>query len=334
MSLPKYQLAEALIYDPVASNRSSTVASLFALGFRDVAAASSMEALTSRVERSAPDVLLCEISGAEMQTRAFIQNLRQGKIGKNPFVVVLATTWRRDGIVMQQALNAGADDVIERPMATPGLAERLEAQHETRKPFVVTADYVGPDRRRDPARSGGSCVAVPNPLSVKAAPGIAREDATRLLHGAVKEAASAFNLEKMRRNAVQLCGQWRLLDRCRPGGQDFGDLLTRMRALNEDIARRATGSPQAVALAWCVSVTESIAAIAQMIDKTKNGSAHTVDVGAPMRILGQTTLSLGKFFAAGELPPSHLIKFDPLASRLLPGAALRLPPGEKLRSTA
>jgi DNA-binding response OmpR family regulator len=335
MAWPDYKSAAALIYDPIASNRNITFASLLTLGFREVAVAGSVETLAARMEAASPDVIFCEVSGAETAICGLIQNLRQEKAGKNPFVVIIATTWTRSGTVVSQVLNSGADDLIARPVSTPLLAERLKAQVERRRAFVVTADYIGPDRRRDPARSGAECMHVPNSLKIKTSTGLDKPDAARRADAEIREARVNLNKEKMRRDAFQLCLQWRLLEQRRPGGPDFAEALTHMQSLNDDIARRAARSPHDAALQWCDSMTASLAAIRKMIDASKDdGEDGLFDLSPPMHRMGQAAVTLGRMLAPGELRSSQLSELDTLVARLAPHPALRAPSDlrEKLRA--
>ena len=115
--------------------------------------------------------MLAEFSGAELELCALIQRLRQGKVGDNPFIVIIVTTWRRDGNLINHLINSGADDVLTWPFSAAQLGERLRSQVERRKQFVVTCDYIGPDRRRDPERAGAECIDVPNTLRLRAQAG-------------------------------------------------------------------------------------------------------------------------------------------------------------------
>lgn len=53
--------------------------------------------------------------------------------------------------VINAALNAGADEFMTPPLSTKTLARRLIAITRKRRPFVITKQFCGPDRRRRPA---------------------------------------------------------------------------------------------------------------------------------------------------------------------------------------
>jgi DNA-binding NarL/FixJ family response regulator len=326
MTRPVYEHAEALIYDPAASHRSATRAALQAFGFGKVDVAGHTEALLAALDSSAPDLVICDISGNEAELCDLIQSVRQGLRGKNPFALIMATTWKSDGGVVGLVLNSGADDLLVRPCSETQLTDRIRSLTERRKDFVVTADYIGPDRRRDATRKGPECITVPNALKIRTSAGLDSIAAEKNLAGAIKEARGVVDFEKMRRNAFQLCVQWRMLEQRRPGGHDFADVLERIEALNGDIQRRADGTPHAPACQWCVSLTESIAAIRKMVEAAKEqGDSSVVDLGPPLHLLGQSALALGQAFAPGEIQPNKLVELDALVARIEGRTAAQAP---------
>src|SRR3954468_20789514 len=113
-----FETAQLLIYDPVAANRNATRASLYTLGFRKVEGAPTLELLNDRLRTGCPDLLLAEVSAAEQGVCPLIQSVRRSELGDNPFIVIVATTWRRDGSIIAQAVDSGADDLVARPIST------------------------------------------------------------------------------------------------------------------------------------------------------------------------------------------------------------------------
>src|SRR5215475_160298 len=102
MNVRPYETARVLVFDPVTSNRNATRTSLYSLGFRKVDLAPSMETLTRQIQETNPDLVLLEVTGAETEICEFTQSIRQGEVGNNPFVVIIVTTWRRDGTVVSK----------------------------------------------------------------------------------------------------------------------------------------------------------------------------------------------------------------------------------------
>ena len=75
-----FEAAEALVFDPVASNRTATRVALHALDFRKVDAVGTLELLEKHMAGHSADLLLCEVTGVESELCKFIQSLRQGHV--------------------------------------------------------------------------------------------------------------------------------------------------------------------------------------------------------------------------------------------------------------
>lgn len=325
-----YEAAETLVYDPIVANRHATRASLHTLGFRNSDFPSTLEIFAGILKARSPDLLLFEVSGAEAEICQFMQAVRQGDIGQNPFVVIIATTWRCDGAIVNQIINSGADDLIARPFSTAVLAERIRLQIERRKGFVVTADYIGPDRRRDPTRSGANCFEVPNSLKLKTTSTLAADELERQISSEVIKAKESLNLEKIRRTAFQLCVQWRLLEQRRPGAEDFNAILSRIGGLSGEVKRRSLGTPHASVAEWCDSIGESIRTLGAVAARDSDAR----DSFAAMQLLGHAAMALGQMFAPSEVHPSHLVELDALVARIDASDAGGRPtpvPGERHR---
>ncbi len=116
-----------------------------------------------------PDVILMEIEMPGGDACAAVRALRHGHLGDNPFLPVILTTWDSESTNVRRAVNAGADDLLVKPLNTKTLVERIQALALARKPFVVTADYIGPDRRKAAMRDDNSAPLIqpPNPLLSK-----------------------------------------------------------------------------------------------------------------------------------------------------------------------
>src|ERR1700744_2720127 len=144
--------AEALVYDPVSANRMATRSALYALGFRNIETVQSVKAFADQLRKRPPDLALCEMQNADGDLCSVIQSMRQGTHGHNPFIVVIATAWEKSATLIAKVVDSGADDMLLRPFSTALLQSRIETHIQRRKGFVVTTDYIGPDRRKDQTR--------------------------------------------------------------------------------------------------------------------------------------------------------------------------------------
>lgn len=81
-----------------------------------------------------------------------IHRIRHGHLGINPFVIIIVTLSSQHIRDIGKLLFIGADDVVIKPLSGKVLAERVEYNAVHRRPFVVTSNYIGPDRRADDDR--------------------------------------------------------------------------------------------------------------------------------------------------------------------------------------
>jgi DNA-binding response OmpR family regulator len=297
-----YESAGALIFDPVTSNRNATRASLYSLGFRKVDLAPSLEILTQQILETNPDLLLLEVTGAEGEVCQFAQSIRQGEVGNNPFIVIIVTTWRRDGTVVGKVINSGADDLVARPISTQMLGDRIASQIERRKGFAVTFDYIGPDRRRDPARRGGECLEVPNSLRLRTIAGIPTEVADRQVFEDIALGKQLLDGRKVRRDANQLCTQWRILEQRQHGTRDFFDTVTRVAQIASELKRRLPAEEQDVAGRLCTAIVDSSSALGSIReDSGTTGTDLALDYRPSLEEIGRAALNLGRMFASADM---------------------------------
>ena len=261
-----YETIEALIYDPVVSNRGAMRAALSALGFRHIDCVSAPVDFAYANFRRNPDIVFCEIVTNEMMLCDQIQALRLGTIGNNPFVVVVATTWDHSEALIKRVLNCGADDLILRPFSNGILSTRLEALVERRKGFVITHDYVGPDRRRDPKRVSSGLFDPPNSFGLKAAGLVPVRDIERHLGKDLTAAKSHLFKEKLRVDVFQIGVLSQLLQETTPTAEIFAPRRERLMTLCRTVMQRGGEAKIAGIDLWCKEVLSAI----QTLESEKN----------------------------------------------------------------
>jgi DNA-binding response OmpR family regulator len=300
MSRLSYDSVDVLIYDPVSANRTATRATLYALGFRRTESVSTIEAFVESMQKNPPDIALCEAQGATDELCATIQQMRQGGAGYNPFVVIIATAWEKTTSLINKVVSSGADDLLLRPFSTALLGQRIEAHIERRKGFVITTDYVGPDRRTDSARaSNAELFEPPNSLKMKAKERLSAEVIAKRLETELRGAREKLTSEKLRRDSFQVCILWRLLqEQSIMPGQIPHD-LTKLITLTRSIEARARDTEFEPAVEWCVSILAAA-----------EGLSLGVDRNASMHLLGHGALSLHLIFHPEKTPADQLSEID------------------------
>lgn len=295
-----YDTTETLIYDPVATNRTATRAALYTLGFRHVETVASLDAFIDAIRRRPPDLALCEAQGSDTALCRIVQDMRQGAAGFNPFIVLIVTAWEKSAALVSRVVNSGADDLLLRPFSTALLGQRIDAQVERRKGFVVTSDYVGPDRRKDVSRpSRVELFDPPNSLRMKARDRLTPEATAQRLDAELRAARELLNSEKLRRDAFQVTVLWRLMQEHVPGAASYTAELEKIAALTKGIVRRCRDTDFEIAIEWCDSVSAAV-----------EGLLAGVDRNAAMHLLGHAALSLNHVFHAEKTTTDILAEID------------------------
>lgn len=295
-----YDTAEALIYDPVSANRMATRSALYALGFRKIETVATPSAFDEQLRRRPPDIAICEVQGTDAEICDIVQALRQGTAAFNPFIVIIATAWEKSAALIGRVVDSGADDLLLRPFSTALLSSRIEAHIQRRKGFVVTTDYVGPDRRKGESRpSDVELFEPPNSLRMKAKDRLTPEQVAQRLEVELNAARDVLNAEKLRRDAFQVCIQWRLFQTLQPGTAAYEKSLAKISATVKDIAKRCRDNDLDQASGWCDSILAAV-----------EGLRVGVDRGASMHLLGHAAVSLNLLFQPDKTAEQALAGID------------------------
>ena len=177
---------------------------LLEAGYGSVSEADNETRLRALVTGGSPDLLIVGSDLAGGDVNKLLRDIRAGEVGRNPFLVIIMTSWSQDRNVVGKAIDAGVDDFLVQPVSPARLLERIGVQVHYRRPFIATHDYVGPDRRQDPNRpSNVPHHEVPNTLANKELnkPGRADKGATQ---AAIDRSKIALADEKLKRSGFQI----------------------------------------------------------------------------------------------------------------------------------
>ena len=294
MARLSYETAETLVYDPVTGNRAATRAVLYTLGFRKIETVGTVDAFAEAIRVRPPDLALCEAQGADTVLCEMIQSLRQGVDGYNPFIVIIVTAWEKTNTLVNRVLNSGADDLILRPFSTTLLRTRIDSHAERRKGFVITHDYVGPDRRNDPSRASSvELFEPPNSLKMKAKDGLSAEEVSARLDEELRTARDTLVNEKLRRDAFQVFILWRLLQE--PDEDEHPKHVAKLADLGVAVTKRCHEAGIEKANQWCDSILSAV-----------EGLRVGVDRNASMHLLGHAALCLNQILQPEKSASEHL----------------------------
>lgn len=201
MSKPTFDEVELFLVDPDLNIRQNLVSVLQSNGFRNVKIGRTTEDLLEGLDESMPDLLICESDMPGGDISDTINKMRHHEIGNNPFLPVIVLTLNPTPDLVRKIIENGADDLVAKPVSASKLMERINLLVKARKPFVVTSDYIGPERRDKPSnRVSAPTVDVPNPLRSK----VMGEADGMELQNAIEDAIDQVNIHKLERYAVQI----------------------------------------------------------------------------------------------------------------------------------
>jgi CheY-like chemotaxis protein len=203
MNQINYDNVDILLVDPDVNSRQSIRMALNNSGFRKIRIGSLLSDLRKQITSSMPDLLICDCQLPDGNFFQFVRSLRHHDFGSNPFLPVICLTWNATPEVVTGLVASGADDLLSKPISTAQLLDRINTLVLARKPFVVTSDYVGPDRRIKSVREKDRAIPkvdVPNTLKIKAT----GEGDLAAVNRAIAEAIGAVNDFKLERHADQI----------------------------------------------------------------------------------------------------------------------------------
>lgn len=249
-----YARASVVLYDPVHVNMRTTRYALQQVGFRSIKSVSAFRDLKQALHDTAPHLLIAETSDHEAEVMRLVRAIRAGEVSNNPFSCILLSSWKRDTALVRQAVGCGADDVIIRPFSTTFIEDRIRTLVKGRKPFIVTGDYIGPDRRKDAARGQGSAPAIEAPNLLKAA---VEDDEEALARGRawIDEARKTVDSERLRRLCLRVIigaeAAGRELEAGRVPAMDISEFEKGAREVRTRLAHLRSSEATRVARALC-----------------------------------------------------------------------------------
>ncbi len=237
-----FDKVEVLLIDPDVIYRQALFGMLRGMGIRKVHQGAALAEIKQTLLVSKPDIIISDAKLPDGDFCRFVYGLRHHHIGGNPFMPVLALTADPTGELVKKVIDSGSDDLLTKPLSANQLTERVYTMIESRKPFVVTSDYIGPTRRNDQDReSTVPLMDVPNTLRDKATG--KKSDADLQL--TIKDAIAQINLQKLERYGVQIVY---LAERIVPAllmgalDDEVRQYIARLNYVAGDTSRRLTGT--------------------------------------------------------------------------------------------
>lgn len=260
----QFEDVKVILADPMPASRQSVRTILFNAGFREIHMIESVAGIRKELEKAPLDLLICDTDLADGDVCDLVHEVRHGECGSDPFLPVVALTWEPTPDVVQKVVNSGADSLLILPISGEKLGKGLGTLIRARKPFVVTTDYVGPDRRHGSRESAyqATLIPVPNPLKAKAT-GISDAHI-------YKESMDKINAQKVERHASQICYMATLAINHFSGrviDKNIGARLQRLDYVVGDMIKRLVHTKHAHQVELCKSIDTVVKSIAESIEE-------------------------------------------------------------------
>lgn len=255
-----------LLFDLKHHTRHQTRVALTGLGFRGIADTHSLEAVPRMLLEARYDLLVGGIDSVDDGVMKLVRRIRRSKCGRDPFVPIILTAWSPSEQLVSGALNAGADDLLVWPFSIRQLGDRVETLSRARKRFVVSENYLGPDRRDDGARPEYfKTIEVPNALRAV----VEENDDLRPSEASIEEAMAQLQSEKIRCDARRIEAISQSVVTCIAENRSAkaAELVTDLLQVSTSFRKSIIGST----FAHMVKLADSVNSIAAKIEATRTG---------------------------------------------------------------
>ena len=163
-----YLHVRAIIGEPDPEVRSRAHRALMDLGFAEIHDAPSLAKTHQILRREGAELLLLNMIADESDAAALVEQIRAGRLAEDPFPIIIALIDQTATAQIRRIACSGVDDALITPFPAETLIAKIEGLSNGRKPFIVTFDYIGPERRSAPRPGMTSArqIEVPNPLAI------------------------------------------------------------------------------------------------------------------------------------------------------------------------
>jgi CheY-like chemotaxis protein len=110
------------------------------------------ESALAEMEHFPPDLILCDVTLPQMSGVDFIRAVRQLEDEVKRYTPIIVCTAYTERLRVEEYRDAGAHEVLYKPLSVYTLYQRLVSVIEKPRSFIYSPIFHGPDRRR---KSGG-----------------------------------------------------------------------------------------------------------------------------------------------------------------------------------
>ncbi len=232
-------------------------------GFQHAIATSSINELEDRTSADLVDLVICDADVDSARFPEMTKAIRQNEHGPNPYLVTIGVTNRATASSLKQLVDAGLDDIIMKPFSMLTILDRITTLVHSRRKFMASADYIGPDRRLGlRIEKSLPLIDVPNTLRERVH-GIYDEHRIRR---EIAQTNVKVNVQRATQDAVRIYEIMQAILPAYAAGQVNDTIVVHLKHLvrtAQDISRRLEGTEKSHVAGLCdslVSISENILA--------------------------------------------------------------------------
>ncbi len=138
----------ALVVDDNRHMRMLIASVLHSLGIKYVYEAGDAAGAFGELKTRPIDIVFTDFLMEPLDGLDFARLVRTGSDSPNPYVPIIMITGYTEEARVKAARDAGVNEILCKPVTAEGIIQRVLEIIERPRPFIQTAKYVGPDRRR------------------------------------------------------------------------------------------------------------------------------------------------------------------------------------------
>lgn len=149
-NLPEYNLhnLKVMVIDDNQHMRALVRQLLHAFGIRSIREAEDGASALKLLRMFDADLALCDWNMTPLNGTEFTHMVRTSSDIKNPFLPIIMLTGHTEYHRVIEARDSGIDEYLAKPISAEALYRRIVTIIESRRDFIQTSAYFGPDRRR------------------------------------------------------------------------------------------------------------------------------------------------------------------------------------------
>jgi CheY-like chemotaxis protein len=121
---------------------------LLGLGVQNVVAAKDVDEALRLMADQRFDLVIADYRLGGKSGAEFTRLVRGAHEGSDRFIPIIACTADTMPDVIKELRDAGADEILGKPVSPQSVCAKIDAVMNARRRFVSSSDFFGPDRRR------------------------------------------------------------------------------------------------------------------------------------------------------------------------------------------